>query len=57
MGHGLVYDLAQSAKVSSEREAHSATYCDQCISHVHVQGPFSAENFFHVNLRGPCSKG
>ena len=55
--HGLVYDLAQSAKVSVECGTHSAAYSDKYISHVHVRGPFSTDNFFHVHLCGPCSKG
>ena len=41
-----MYDLAQSAKVSGNRGTHSATYCDKCISHIHVRGPFSADKFF-----------
>ena len=27
-------------------EPHRTTSCDKCISHVHIRGPFSAENFF-----------
>ena len=41
-----MYDLAPSTKVSGERGTHSATHCDKCISHVHVRGLFSADNFF-----------
>ena len=43
-----MYDLAPSAKISSERGIHSATYCDKHTPHVHVRGLFSADNFFHV---------
>ena len=41
-----MYDLASSAKVSGERGTHSATYCDKRTPHVHVRGPFSADNIF-----------